>query len=159
MGSVEPALIAASAFGVSVVSAVTQVVPIEAYLAGVGVLGGAAVWLVALLAGLGHALGKLAWYEVGLVAHRSARFSRWLERPRVRASYTRWLGEFEQRPRLVLLLVAASGLLGLPPLAVTPTIAGQVRAGRLPTFLCIASGRTVRFAVLLGAVGWLVDLA
>jgi membrane protein YqaA with SNARE-associated domain len=157
---VEALLIALSALAVSVVSAVTQVLPVEAYLAGLGLVGaGAGLWLVALFAGVGHGLGKMAWYEVGRVAHRSARFRRWLERPRVRASYTRWLAEFERRPRLVLLMVGASALLGLPPLAVIPTIAGQVRASRLATFVCIAGGRTLRFAVLLGAVGWLAGLA
>ncbi|GGK70852.1 hypothetical protein GCM10011509_19120 [Ornithinimicrobium pekingense] len=157
---VDPVLAAVSAFGVSVVSAVTQVVPIEAYLAGLGLVGGGVgLWLVATLAGVGHAVGKLAWYEVGVAAHRSQRFRDWLERPRVKASYTRWLAAFERRPRLVLVMVLASALTGLPPLAVAPTIAGQLRAGRWATVTCIAVGRTLRFAVLLGAVALVVDLA
>lgn len=156
---VDPLLTAVSALGVSVVSAVTQVVPIEAYLAGLGLLGGGAgVWLVAVLAGVGHGLGKLAWYEVGVAAHSWEPFRRWLARPRVRASYARWLEEFETRPRTVLLMLLASALVSVPPLSVTPTIAGQLRVGRAATFLVVSAGRTLRFAALLGAVGWVADL-
>lgn len=154
---VEPLLPALSAMLVSVVSAVTQVVPIEAYLAALGVVaGGAGTWLVAALAGLGHALGKLVWYEVGRVAHSWERYRRWLERPRVRASYARWLRAFGERPRLVLLMLAASAVVGVPPLAVTPTVVGHLGVGRWPTFAVIAVGRTLRFAAVLGAVGLVV---
>jgi membrane protein YqaA with SNARE-associated domain len=155
--AVEALLVALSVFGVSVVAAVSQVLPVDPYLAGVGLFaGGVGVWLVALAAGAGHGLGKMAWYEVGRVAHRWDRFRRWLDRPRVKVTYARWLVEFEKRPRLVLLMLGASALVGLPPLAVTPTIAGQLRTSRWATFLIITAGRTVRYAVLLGAFIWLV---
>lgn len=153
-GGVEATWPALSALVVSVVSAVTQVVPIEAYLAALGlVAGGAGTWVVAALAGLGHALGKLVWYEVGRAAHSWERYRRWLERPRVRASYARWLRAFADRPRLVLLMLAASAVVGVPPLAVTPTVAGHLGVGRWSTFAVIGLGRTLRFAAVLGAVG------
>ena len=71
----------------------------------------------------------------------------------MRASYARWLRAFADRPRLVLLMLAASAVVGVPPLAVTPTVAGHLGVGRWSTFAVIGLGRTLRFAAVLGAVG------
>lgn len=156
-GGVDPLLTATGALAFSVLSAVTQVVPMEAYLLGLGLLGGGgATWLVAASAGVGHGVGKLTWYEVGRAAHRWPRFQRWLERPRVRRTYARWLQAFERRPRLVLLLLGASATVGVPPLTVTPTIAGQLRVGRVPFVVVVSVGRTLFFAAVLGAIGWVI---
>lgn len=152
-------LSAVGAFGVSLASALTQVIPVEAYLAGLALLTeGAGIWLVAALAGLGHGLGKLAWYELGRGVHAWPRFQRWMERPAVAATYARWLAAFETRPRLTLLLLFASAVVSVPPLSVTPTIAGQLRVGRGRVLAIVTVGRTVRFAALLGAAEWLAEL-
>ena len=52
-------------FAMGVLSAVIPLINMEAYIAGIAaLLGDINIWLVALVAGIGQAIGKIPWYEV-----------------------------------------------------------------------------------------------
>ena len=52
-------------FAMGVLSAIVPLINMEAYIAGIAaLLGNINIWLVALVAGFGQAIGKIPWYEV-----------------------------------------------------------------------------------------------
>ncbi len=145
-----------STFGVSLVSAFFPVVNIEAYLGVVASqIGPSRALSLALVAGLGQALGKLVWYEAARRGAESAWLARRLERPGVRARYDAWLGRAEGRPLLTTGVLLASSLVGLPPLLLAAPLAGAVHLPRWLFVATICVGRTAQFWVILTGVGHL----
>lgn len=145
-----------STFGVSVLSAFFPVVNIEAYLGLVASQVGTARALpLALIAALGQALGKIAWYEAARRGTDSAWMAKRLQKPSVRARYDRWLGRAEGRPGVVVGVLFTASLVGLPPLLVVAPLAGALRLSRLVFVLTIVAGRSVQFFVILQGIGHL----
>lgn len=150
-------------FAVCAASAMLPVVNAEAYLIGLRSVGGVeSLWLIALAAGAGQAVGKLVWYAAGWRSMESAWVQRKLDVGRRRATYEHWKIAFEQRPLLSRLTFFASAAVGLPPLLIIAVLAGQLRLPLRWVAPMVLVGRTVRFAVLLGladqALAWLERL-
>ena len=145
-----------STFGVSLVSAFFPVVNIEAYLGVVASqIGPSRALSLALVAGLGQALGKIVWYEAARRGADSAWLARRLEKPTVRARYDAWLGRAEGRPVLTTGVLLLSSLLGLPPLLLAAPVAGAVHLPRPVFVLTIWAGRTAQSWVILAGIGHL----
>lgn len=146
-------------FGVGVVSAVLPLVNIEAYLVALGTTTTlSSLWLVAVAAGAGQTLGKIAWYEV---ARRSLSWP-WVERklgkPGAQARRERWHTRLAARPWLSGAVLFASATVGLPPLLIMAVVAGQLELSRTGFVVIVLVGRTLRFAAILGGLSWVVDL-
>ena len=144
-------------FAMGVLSAVFPLVNMEAYIAGIAALmGNINIWLVALVAGLGQAIGKIPWYEVeppldGLVLHPKK-----MEQPDWRRRYDKVKATTDNRPWVGIALLFASSLIAIPPLAITAVLAGQLEFNRLAFYATITIGRTLQFAALLGGVAYIV---
>ncbi|GAB95541.1 membrane protein YqaA with SNARE-associated domain [Kineosphaera limosa] len=138
-------------FAVCVLSAIVPVVNAEVYLVGLrGVLSPESLWLTALAAGAGQAVGKLVWYAAGWRSMESAWVQRKLDVGTRRRDYDRWRHAFEARPLLSRVTFFASASLGLPPLLIVALLAGQLRLPLRWVFPMVLIGRTLRFAVVLG---------
>lgn len=143
-------------FGVSVASALLPLINIEAYLGAVAAGRVGAVWPLATVAALGQMIGKVAYYLLG----RSSLEWEWVRRrtdsPKFQARLATWQRRVGDRPLLGGLVIFASATVGLPPLAIVSVIAGSLRLS-LPVFFVVGLvGRVLRFASILGAVGWFV---
>lgn len=143
-------------FGVSIASALLPLINIEAYLGAVAAGRVGAVWPLATVAALGQMIGKVGYYFLG----RSSLEWDWVRRradtPKFRARLATWQRRIGDRPLLGGLVIFASATVGLPPLAIVSVIAGSLRLS-LPVFFVVGFvGRVLRFASILGAVGWFV---
>jgi membrane protein YqaA with SNARE-associated domain len=145
--------------GVGVLSALVPLVNIEAYL---GVRGSVAgvdhVWLLALMAGLGQMIGKVAWYYLGANALQWGWVRRKVETPKAQARLEAWRRRTQERPVLAGGLVLVSAFSGFPPFAVVAVVAGQLRMQLAVFFVLGLVGRWLRFAVVLGGAEWLSRL-
>jgi membrane protein YqaA with SNARE-associated domain len=146
-----------STFGVCLLSAVFPPVNAEAYLGALAAIHhGSEIWLIAVAAALGQTCGKVVFFLLGRSSlnwawvrkkTESAKWQARLARSQAMISGNRWSATA---------LLLASAFLGLPPLAIISVIAGQLRAP-LPLFVvAVFVGRTLRFAVVLGAVAAIV---
>jgi membrane protein YqaA with SNARE-associated domain len=137
-------------------SALAPIVNIEAYLAvRAAVSEGGAVWVPAFVAALGQMVGKLVWYRVGASSLTWGWVRRRIEKPKAMARLQLWRARTQERPVPAGALVLVSAVCGLPPFAVLAVVAGQLRMP-LPLFLGLGlAGRWLRFAAVLGGVGWL----
>jgi membrane protein YqaA with SNARE-associated domain len=143
-------------FGMGVLSAVFPLVNMEAYIAGVAALiGDLNIWLVASVAGVGQAVGKIPWYEVSRSSMHWTYVRRKMENPDWQRRYERIKTTTDDRPWLGVALLFASSLIAIPPLAITAVLAGQLQFKRVAFHSTIIVGRTLQFAVLLGGVAWL----
>jgi membrane protein YqaA with SNARE-associated domain len=150
---------ALSLFGVAIVSALVPLVNLEVYLVGLAAVSTPAhVWLLALVAGAGQMLGKLAWYYLGANALRWGWIRRKVEKPKAQAKLELWRRRTADRPVFGAMLVLVSAFSGFPPFAVVAVLAGQLRMN-VALFAGVGLlGRTVRFAGFLGGAGWMTGL-
>jgi membrane protein YqaA with SNARE-associated domain len=137
----------AGTFAVGVVSSVLPIVSIEVFLVALVLARGPvdAPLLIA-LATCGQVLGKLSIYFAarGLTA-LPGRHRTWIERMRT------WLARTGHRPHVVL---AASAVLGLPPFSIISTAAGALAISARSFCVVIATGRALRFAVLIALASY-----
>ncbi len=144
-------------FAMGVLSAVVPLINMEAYIAGIAALiGDINIWLVALVAGTGQAVGKIPWYEVSRRSMDWSYIRRKMENPDWARRYERIRTTTDQRPWIGMTLLFTSSLIAIPPLAITAVLAGQLRFNRLAFHATIIVGRTLQFAALLGGVAWLM---
>ncbi len=144
-------------FAMGVLSAVFPLVNMEAYIAGIAALiGDLNIWLVALVAGTGQAVGKIPWYEVSRRSMDWSYFRRKMANPDWARRYERIRATTADRPWIGMALLFASSLIAIPPLAITAVLAGQLRFNRVAFHSAIIIGRTLQFAALLGGVAWLM---
>ncbi|MEP6666427.1 MAG: hypothetical protein ABJA81_08275 [Nocardioidaceae bacterium] len=143
-------------FAMGVLSAVFPLVNMEAYIAGVAaIIGDLNIWLIAFIAGIGQAVGKIPWYEVSRSSMDWPYIRRKMENPDWRRRYDRVKDLTDERPWVGIALLFASSLIAIPPLAITAVLAGQLRFNRAMFHATIIIGRTLQFAALLGGVAWL----
>ncbi|GAA3749912.1 membrane protein YqaA with SNARE-associated domain [Spinactinospora alkalitolerans] len=147
----------ALAFLVGLTSALLPFVNIEIYLVSAAALAGDGVLLVtgmAVAAGAGQTLGKVAYYYMGRgvlnvpwLRRRAEKPGKWSERA------AGWREKAQRRPVWAAGLVAVSSFASIPPFMVVSVLAGTVRMP-LPVFLVITMAtRTVRFLILVYAPG------
>lgn len=145
--------------GFGALSALVPGVPIEAWLGGVGALvDRIGIWPVAFAAALGHGLGKLPWYALGRWSLGWPWMRRQMEKPAVATRYESLVDWTERHPGWGQATMLASSVVGLPPLAVFIVVAGQLRMSPLACLVSMTVGRTLRFAGILGAFVWAIDL-
>lgn len=145
-------------FGMGVLSAVFPLVNMEAYIAGIAALiGDLNIWVVAFVAGIGQAVGKIPWYEVSRNSMNWSYVRRKMENPDWRRRYEKVKATTDERPWVGFALLFTSSLIAVPPLAITAVLAGQLRFNRVGFHTAIIVGRTLQFAALLGGVAWLTD--
>ena len=143
-------------FAMGVLSAVVPLVNMEAYIAGIAALiGELNIWVVALVAGIGQAVGKIPWYEVSRTSMSWGFIRRKMENPDWQRRYVKVKATTDNRPWMGFGLLFASSLIAIPPLALTAVLAGQLRFNRPAFYTAITVGRTLQFAALLGGVAWL----
>ena len=145
-----------SLFGVAFASALIPIINIEAYL---GLRASLAevddVWLLGFVAALGQMTGKIIWYYIGSSSLEWRWVKRRIEKPKQQARLDKWRARTDERPVLAGGLVFVSAVTGFPPFAILAVLAGQLRMN-LATFLVLGLlGRWLRFAAVLGGVGWL----
>lgn len=109
---------------------------------------------MALAAGVGQTLGKIAYYYLGKgtldiawlhrKAGRTGRWTEWL---------ARWRAKAEGRPWSTAGLVAVSSFSSIPPFMVICVLAGAVRVPLLTFVLVTLATRTARFLLLVYAPG------
>ncbi len=149
-------------FGVSVASALVPLINIEAYLVGLVALtdggGGAWVWTLSIVGGVGQMVGKVVWYYLGANALRWGWVRRKVEKPRAQAKLELWRARTNDRPIAAASLLAVSAVVGFPPFAILAVLAGQLRMNLLLFIVVGTLGRTLRFAAVLGGAGWAADL-
>jgi membrane protein YqaA with SNARE-associated domain len=116
------------------------------------------LWVLAVVAAGGQMVGKTVWYMAGRHALDWAWLARKTAKPRWQAALARWQGRIGDRAWVAALVLLASATVGFPPFAILSVIAGQLRIA-LPLFLVTGMvGRTLRFAGILGAAGWLTHV-
>ena len=143
-------------FFVAVASALFPLINIEAYIAGVGALVDTyGVWPVAIVAGAGQAVGKILWYEVGRSSMNWSYIQKKMESPGWQKQYDKVKNRIDDRPWVGVALSFASALLGFPPLAIMAVFAGQLKFNPITFYATVFVGRTLRFAAVLGGVGWI----
>lgn len=146
-------------FGVGVLSSVFPLVNMEIYVVGIAAtIGNLNIWLVAFVAGVGQAVGKIPWYEVSRSSMQWALIRRRMERPGWQRRYDRVQHLSRERPRMATALLFSSSLIAIPPLAITAVLAGQLEFNRALFHTTIVVGRTLQFAALLSGVAWLTHL-
>ena len=140
-------------FGVAVASALFPLINIEAYIAGVAALVDRfGIWPVSVVAGLGQAVGKVLWYEVGRSSMNWSYIQKKMESPRWQQQYAKVKARTDDRPWFGMGLLFFSAAAGFPPLAIMAVLAGQLHFHRLWFYLTTFVGRTLRFAGVLGTV-------
>lgn len=145
-----------STFGVALASALIPVINIEVYLGAVAAGRVGALWPLATVAALGQMIGKVAYYYLGRASLEWGWVRRRTESPKFQAQLETWRRRVGDRPWLGGLVVFAAATVGIPPLAIVSVIAGSLRLS-LPVFFVVGLvGRVLRFASILGAVGWFV---
>ncbi len=146
-------------FGVGVLSSVFPLVNMEIYIGGIAAtIGSINIWLVAFVAGVGQAVGKVPWYEVSRSAMQWRFIRRRMERPDWQRRYDKVQQLSRERPWVATALLFSSSLIAIPPLAVTAVLAGQLQFNRVLFHATIIVGRTLQFAALLSGVAWLTHL-
>jgi membrane protein YqaA with SNARE-associated domain len=138
--------------GYSILSSVVPIFNIEVYLVALATqVAREDTVLLALMAGLGQAVGKLVWYEATARSLDLPMLKRRLEAPKRQAQLAKWEGRVNGRPWVGFAASFVSGLVGVPPLLVMGVVAGVVRMNRVLFFLAIVLGRGLQsWAILAG---------
>lgn len=141
----------------SVASALIPVLNAEAYLAYVAArLHSVPDWQLACVAGAGQTIGKIIWFYAGRQTMRIPWLRRKMQTPKWQASYDKWHARIVGRPAVGGAITFASAFSGFPPLAVIAVLVGSLRMN-FPVFLVTtASGRILRFWVVLAGVGLVI---
>ncbi len=137
----------------SVLSSVVPVFNIEVYLAALAtqIRSGGALPL-AVMAGLGQALGKLVWYYAVVKSMNVGWMRRRLEHPRRQEQLQRWETRIAGRPLVSFAVTFVSGLVGFPPLLVIGVVAGAVRMNVAVFFVAIVLGRGLQSWLILAGL-------
>jgi len=145
-------------------SALVPFLNAEAYISAVAAMAGhqldtmLGLWILAVVAAGGQMVGKTVWYMAGRHALEWAWLARKTAKPKWQAALARWQRRIGDRAWVAALVLLASATFGFPPFAILSVIAGQLRIA-VPLFLVTGMvGRTLRFAGILGAAGWLTQL-
>lgn len=138
------------------VSAFIPVVNAEAYLGAVALADPAVpTSALALAAAVGQMAGKYLWYLGAAHATKWEWLRIRLEEPKRKAAYEKWRLRVEDRPLLAASVLFLSASVGLPPLAITPIIAGHLRMNVWVFLIVGLVGRWIRFELLLAGVALL----
>lgn len=143
-----------STLGVAFASAFVPVLNIEAYLGVLAARGVAGVWTLAAAAALGQMAGKAVFYVLGRSSLSWGWVRRRIESPKFLAKLELWQHRVGDRPIMAGAVVLLAASAGLPPLAVVSVVAGSLRVPFAVFAVMGLIGRVLRFAVVLGAVGW-----
>jgi membrane protein YqaA with SNARE-associated domain len=137
----------------AVASALFPLLNVEAFIAGLSAIDQASgLWLLSFVAGLGQAVGKVFWYQVGSASLSWRYVRRKMATPSWHSRYEAVKTRTDERPWTGFAFLFFSALTGLPPLAITAVLAGQLRLNRLWFYLTVVVGRTLRFAVVIEVV-------
>ncbi|GAB3208223.1 VTT domain-containing protein [Marinactinospora thermotolerans] len=146
----------ALAFLFGLLSALIPVLNVEVYLVGAAaLLGDGALSAMAVAAGAGQTLGKIAYYYLG----RGALDLAWLRRRGEKKIGTwsrrlqRWQEKAEGRPVWTAALVAVSSFSSIPPFMVVSVFAGMARMPVWAFATVTMATRTARFLILVHAPG------
>lgn len=140
-----------SVLGASLGSALVPLINIEAILAVAISQAPSATWALVVAATVGQMLGKTLWYWGGMHIDHAPWVSRYLEKPKVRASLERWHERAEGRPWFTAGLLFVSASIGFPPYAVTAVLAGVLRVHFWIFLLTGLLGRGLRFWAVVGS--------
>ncbi len=145
-----------SLLAIAFASALVPLINIEAYL---GLRAAVAevddVWLLGFVAATGQMVGKVIWYYLGASSLEWGWVKRRVDQPKAQARLVKWRSRTEERPAVAGLLVFVSAFSGFPPFAIIAVLAGQLRMSLTLFFVVGLAGRWLRFAAVLGGVGWL----
>ncbi|MDO5502717.1 MAG: VTT domain-containing protein [Actinomycetia bacterium] len=144
-------------FVVSVLSAFFPLINIEVYIAGLYLLAPTALWTAALVGAIGQTVGKIVWYYVGAHAQRWPWLAAKMERPAFKTRSEKWRASLADRQWIAAAVMFASGLVGLPPLAIMAVVAGHLRMKMWIFVVTVLTGRFLRFAVAMGAAATIGD--
>jgi membrane protein YqaA with SNARE-associated domain len=140
----------------AIASALVPILNIEAFIAGLSAIDQVAgLWVLSFTAGLGQAVGKVFWYEVGRSSMNWAYIRRKMESPGWQTRYDKVKALVDERPWTGLGVLFFSAVAGVPPLAVIAVLAGQLRLSRTWFYLLVVVGRTLRFAVVVASFDYL----
>lgn len=139
-----------STFAFSIASALLPFLPIEVYILGAGASepGVPAAISLGIAAGAGATIGKIIWYEAARRGIDSEWAQKKLAKPKVKASYEKWLGRMQGRPvyAAAIMFVAASA--GIPPLLAMAAVGGLLKMPMWTFVPTVFVGRTIRFTLL-----------
>lgn len=145
-------------FAFSIASALLPFLPIEVYIVGAGTAeaGTAAAVSLGIAAGAGATIGKIVWYEAARRGAESAWAQKKLSKPKVKASYEKWVARMQGRPWYAagIMFVAASA--GIPPLLAMAAVGGLLKMPMWVFIPTVFLGRTVRFTLLFLGVDFAV---
>jgi membrane protein YqaA with SNARE-associated domain len=145
-----------STFLFAIASALVPILNVEAFIAGLSAIDQASgLWLLSATAGLGQAVGKIFWYEVGRSSMNWSYIRKKMESPSWRSRYDRVKTRVDRQPWTGLSVLSFSAVTGFPPLAITAVLAGQLRINRAWFYILVAVGRTLRFALVIAGVDYL----
>lgn len=141
LSSLGTAALYAASFGLAFVSGVIPfLVSIELYLLAVAAFTDASAVAIVCLVTLGQTAAKLVLYLVG----RGALNLKWVKK----GAASKAAGAFAKRPGGGLGIVAASAVIGFPPLYAVALVAGTLRLPLVAFTLIIFAGRLVRFSAV-----------
>jgi membrane protein YqaA with SNARE-associated domain len=144
-------------FFYSIASALIPVLNAEIPLGGIPT-GSTNSWLFAFAAAAGQTIGKIIWYYAGRHSMKISWLRKKMETEKWKATYVTWHGRIVGRPVLAGAICFASGVGGLPPLAIVAVLAGSLRMN-LPIFVgTVLVGRTIRFWLVIEGAAVLKDL-
>ena len=145
-------------FVFSIASALLPFLPMEVYILGAGAAEGGTAAAIALgiAAGGGATVGKIVWYEAARRGAESAWVQKKLSKPKIRASYEKWVDRMQGRPWYsgTVMFIAAS--VGIPPLLAMAAVGGLLK---MPLWVFIPTvfvGRSIRFTLLFLGVDFAV---
>ncbi len=146
-------------FFTCLVSALFPLVNAEAYLVAVSfATDSQGMWLLAFVAAAGQTAGKILWYEAARRSLSWAWVAKKLDKPHTQENLMRWRERFDAKPWLWSSVLFVSASVGLPPLLILAVIAGQLQVSRIWFASTVLVGRTLRFAAILGGLGWVTRL-
>ena len=139
--------------GYAILSSVVPIFNIEVYLAALATQVTPEQALpLALMAGIGQALGKLVWYYSVLKSMQIPMMQRWLATEKRQAQLQLWEKRIAGRPAFAGGVTFASGLIGIPPLLVMGVAAGVVRMNIWIFMIAIVLGRGLQSWLILAGL-------
>ena len=137
----------------SILSSVVPIFNIEVYLAALATqIEREDALLLAVVAGLGQALGKLVWYWSVARSMDMHWLKKRLETPKREAQLKKWEDRIAGRPWFGGGVTFLSGLIGVPPLLVMGVAAGAVKMNVPLFFFAIWIGRGLQSYVILAGL-------
>jgi len=107
---------------------------------------------LALMAGLGQAIGKVAWYWTVVRSMQIPALQRRLSTEKRQAQLALWQRRINGRPWVAGGVTFISGLVGVPPLLVMGVAAGVVRMNIWIFFFAIVAGRGLQSWLILAGL-------